>query len=440
MIKIGQKKIYTVIVVLIIMAIVLNIIYAGPIKEKLYDNQYYYAFNIDYHQLIKYKKIKGLFNEINPNDMKEYNFDIYYNDNIIKLNNKVYIKDNIVCMELEDFCREFNIDFNSKIRVYTMIYLSPDATEVKRVFDHKYLIPEMKLEHSREGIELENEDTSIDGYNPCVSAILEKNETSIEVIYNISGILKNGIKADIIGIPVAPFFLKDNNRALFYIPISHILKELGYNVDFELNTQMLKINHNDERRNMRWQDIYIEAIKSNHVEDFSLCDINNDGIPELLLPAADSYGYPYNNERKDLLYLDDISYSYSLKPISYFSKPYNGFWLNPNTNLLEEKILFCIKYDKNSNVVLTQHENHFYEYSKWEENKNDFIFGSNEDNELIFTDEIYPEFKDIDDKKSAVNESAKKFINYNLKDMEDKGISLEETINKYPEGFDISKQ
>lgn len=370
-----------------------------------------YAYNIEYNKLIECDKIKKSF--YTKDKLKEFKSNIEFSGMKINFKNLILVKNDVVFIELNDISNTFQMEFDSKCKIYKNVYTSASGTMKKLNKDARKVL----------------------GYDIVISSSLQKNELSIEFTPNSKSIIKNGLIISEDNLSISPFIINNNNIALIYVPLCDILDMFNYS--FEVNENGDIIIQDNSRKHITWKEILVNILADLQKEDsfisFSLCDFTNDNIPELLIELDDGYSYDYPYPKimypKEELGFFHI-YEIAEYPYHFMSEPYICYYFNEQTKIWEDKLERCVGYDNKSEIVLVQQTAQDYDtiHYKWDKEKKCFI-----DISTIIENEIV----DIDDKKVEIIKNAKKFKTFSLQDIRNKKININQMINEYPKSFDM---
>ena len=264
---------------------------------------------------------------------------VYLNDN-----NEVVIKD--LFMEVKDFAKAFNLDFNGKFKIYDFLYV-PKKSEEAPVYCPEIMdedeFPEIKSFDSSENSNI-------------ITTILNKDFLSLEISQGTNYFLKNGFEVSIDYVYSRPFLLESNDRVLMYVPVERLLNILKYD-NVSINDKEINVSNNDDKKDMTWQDVYIKTIKMELVENvgqniisfmpddilkFGLYDFTGDDIPELLFYEPIS---AFSKEERDWICTDKKhEYINEFAPFpggSSEGSPFNVYKYNQETCSFDFKIGNC---------------------------------------------------------------------------------------------------
>lgn len=363
----------------------------------------------DYIKFINYSGLKNnkyIKKKYTTEGIEKVEKSIIYNNNKAEFKNSLLLKNDVIYIEINDVSEAFNLDFDSKCRVYDY--------ETIRVLDNG------KIEENYS----ENTEFLNSASMALIGLILRKNEVSYEFGINTNIIYVNDFSGGGMSkMKESTFIIKNKGKALFYIPLYDVLKLFNYNIISDEKSNNILISNNDNRKDMTWKEIYTEAIKINQ-GDFSLHDFTEDGIPELLFRVSNDFEmiFDYGN----------FKYNHIATEYPYDDIPYVCYYLNKETNLLERQFVYCIGYNEQCNLAVIKFPIRNYTnlfYYMWDNQKGYFIqridgYNYDEQSIKLITDETG---------KLVPNQT---FIRYNVKELSDKGISIESIINSYPESFE----
>lgn len=379
-----------------------NIDYKNINKSYMMGRAYDYNIKlIEYNDLIDFNEINNIFTK----GTSEIEKKIFFNNKKVIFKNNIIIKNETIYVELNDLSLNFNLNFDSKCKVYDKNNIGISKE------DSFYYINEDQISNKEKNMLINN------GMS-LISFILSKDEFSFEFALNSSKVLKKGLEESRIKtIPSISILVKKSNKALIYLPLIDTLDLFGYNVNEDTKLNNIEIQDTKNRKTMSWQDIYIYILELLELNiSFSLYDFTNDGIPELLLETSDIMNSLFDESNFGNIYTPAY--------YPYFDiKSYVCYWFNPETKLFERQFVRCVGYEPQNNLALIKFPDSTIssEFYKWNNKEQCFV---------NISDEIMNNYNFVE-----LMNNSREFKAYTLEELKNEKKNLKDLVYFYSKYF-----